>query len=229
MEPPQREQEHTWDASLSSTNYQSDVLHHYLMMIHEKTSLLPEAIVEIKGIKIEPPELYDGQDDLVIWERWLNSLLNYFYFYRVVGLQLDSQCVMLMGMQLSRIATTWYTQEVTGLSHAPQRWTFKEVITAMFKWFLTEITTQKAVDAFYKIKFTKAKGALGFWNKLVQAVEQMLTPPDSGIMKRQFLNGLPHEMVEAIFKTQAISIKLSSVRDIIDASCQVEAALHYLQ
>src|ERR1700730_7423292 len=99
----------------------------------------------------------------------------------------------------------------------------------MFKQFLTEITAQKAVDAFYKIKFTKAKGALGFWNKLVQAVEQMLTPPDSGIMKRQFLNGLPHEMVEAIFKTCAISIKLSSVEDIIDTSRQVEAALHYLQ
>ena len=190
---------------------------------------MPEAIVEIKGIKIEPPELYDGQDDLVIWERWLNSLLNYFYFYRVVGPQLDSQCMMLTGMHLSGIATTWYTQEVTGLSHAPQRWTFKEVITAMFKWFLMEITAQKAVDAFYEVKFTKAKGALGFWNELVQVAEQMLTLPDLGMMKRQFLNGLPHEMVEAIFKTHAISVELSSIKDIINTSHQVEAALHYLQ
>ena len=99
----------------------------------------------------------------------------------------------------------------------------------MFKQFLMEITAQKAVDTFYKVKFMKVKGTLGFWNELVQVAEQMLTPPDLGMMKRQFLNGLPHEMVEAIFKTQAISIKLSSVRDIIDASCQVEAALHYLQ
>ena len=109
----------TRDASLSSTNYQSDVLHCYLMMIHEKTSLLPEAIVEIKGIKIEPPELYNGQDNLVIWERWLDSLFNYFYFYRVVGPQLDSRLVMLTGTWLSGIAAMWYTQEVTGLSCAP--------------------------------------------------------------------------------------------------------------
>src|ERR1700719_2933512 len=99
----------------------------------------------------------------------------------------------------------------------------------MFKQFLMEVTVQKAVDAFYQVKFTKAKGALGFWNELVQAAERMLTLPDAGTMKRQFLNGLPNEMVEAIFRTRAISIKLSSVEDIIDASHQVEATLHYLQ
>jgi hypothetical protein len=57
----------------------------------------------------------------------------------------------------------------------------------------------------------------------------MLTPPDLGMMKRQFLNGLPHEMVEAIMKMHTISVELSSVKDIIDASCQVEASLHHLQ
>jgi hypothetical protein len=90
-------------------------------MICKKMSVLPEVITEIKGIKIKPPQLYDGQDDLVIWERWLNGLLNYFYFYRVVGSQLDHQCIMLAGMHLSRITATWYTQEITGMSCAPQR------------------------------------------------------------------------------------------------------------
>jgi hypothetical protein len=227
--PPQRERENTREVSPSATDYRSDVLHRYIVMIREKMSISPEAITEIKGIKIEPPELYDGRDDLVVWERWLDGLLNYFYFYRVVGSQLDHQRVMLAGTRLSGIAATWYTQEITGMTRAPRRWTFEEVITAMFKRFLTEVTAQKAVDAFYQVSFTKAKGALGFWNELVQAAERMLTPPDPGTMKRQFLNGLPHEMVEAIVKTRAISVELSSVEDIIDASRQVEASLHYLQ
>jgi hypothetical protein len=85
-------------------------------------------------------ELYDRQDDLIVWERWLDGLLNYFYFYRVVGAQMDHQCVMLIGMPLSRIAATWYTQEIMGFSHVHQRWTFEEVITTMFKWFLTEVS-----------------------------------------------------------------------------------------
>ena len=37
-------------------------------------------LVKIKGLKVEPPEPYDGKDDLAIWERWLDSLLSYFYF-----------------------------------------------------------------------------------------------------------------------------------------------------
>ena len=47
-----------------------------------------------------------------------------------------------------------------GIVLCPQRWTFKEVITTMFKWFLMEITAQKVVDAFYEVKFTKSKGHL---------------------------------------------------------------------
>ena len=34
-----------------------------------------------------------------------------------------------------------------------------------------EVTAQKVVDAFYQVTFSKAKGALGFWNELAQVAE----------------------------------------------------------
>jgi len=54
-------------------------------------AMLCNQLVEIKGLKVEPPEPFDGKDDLAIWKRWLNGLLSYLYFYRVVGPELDGQ------------------------------------------------------------------------------------------------------------------------------------------
>jgi hypothetical protein len=159
---------------------------------------------------------------------WLNGLHSYFYFYRIVGTDLDSQHILLSGTQLTGIAVTWFTQDITGPSHARKKWNFEGLITALFHHFLTEITAQKAVDAYYMVKYSKTKGALGFWNDLVQASERMLHPSDQGTMKRQFLNGLPSEVVELTLKSQPLNVEMVSVEEIIDAICQMEATLHYI-
>jgi Zinc knuckle len=187
-----------------------------------------DRVVEIKGLKVEPPEQYDGKDDLIAWERWFDSLLTYFYLNRVVGPELDSQRVLLTGTRLTGNAATWFAQEITGASRAKKRWNFEDVICALFRRFLTEITAQKAVDAFYQVRYSRAKGALGFWNELVQASERMLNPPDRGTLKRQFLNGLPQDIVEATLKSRSINIELASPDEIIEAIRQMEATLHYI-
>lgn len=165
-------------ATSTSTQYQDSVLQKYMSMIYDRTGMPRDAVAEIKGLRVDPPEPYDGRDDLIVWERWLDGLLSYFYFYRIVGADLDSQRVLLVGTWLTGFAVTWFAQEVTGPSHARKKWNFEGLITALFRRFLTEITAQKAVDAYYMVKYSKTKGALGFWNDLVQASERMLHPPD---------------------------------------------------
>jgi hypothetical protein len=185
-------------------------------------------LVDIRGLKVEPPEPYDGKDDLAIWERWLDSLLSYFYFYRVVGPELDGQRVLLTGTRLTGVAATWFSQEVTGPSRTTRNWSFEELICSLFRRFLTEVTAQKAVEAFEAVKYSRAKGALGYWNDIVQAAERMINPPDEGTMKRKFLNGLPHEMVEATLKSRPINIELATPDELIEAIRQMEATLHYI-
>ena len=64
---------------------------------------------------------------------------------------------------------------------------------------------------------------------MVQALEQMISPPDQGTMKRRFLNGLPHDIVETTLKSRAINIEMASPDEIIEAIRQMEATLHYIQ
>jgi hypothetical protein len=213
----------------STTRYQDTVLSKYLSMVWDRTGMPPEMVAEIKGLRVDPPEPYDGRDDLVVWERWLDGLLTYFYMYRVVGEQLDSQRVLLTGHRLTGVAATWFAQEVTGVSRSSTRWKFDELISALFRRFLTEITSQKAVDAYYNVKYSRAKGALGFWNDLVQAAERMIHPPDRGTMKRRFLKGLPNEILETTLKSRPINVELVTPDELIESIRQMEATLHYLQ
>ena len=211
-----------------ATQYQDTVLRKYTTMIWERTAMPRDQLIEIKGLKVDPPEPFDGKDDLAVWERWLDGLLSYFYFYRVVGPELDGQRVLLTGTRLTGVAATWFAQEVTGPSRATRTWAFEELICSLFRRFLTEVTAQKAVEAFEAVKYTRAKGALGFWNDIVQASERMVNPPDEGTLKRKFLAGLPHEMVDATLKSRPINIELATPDELIEAIRQMEATLHYL-
>jgi hypothetical protein len=103
-------------ATSTSTQYQDSVLQKYMSMIYDRMGMPRDAMAEIKGLRVDPPEPYDGHDDLVVWERWIDGLLSYYYFYRIVGVDLDSQHMLLAGTRLTGFAATWFAQEVTGPS-----------------------------------------------------------------------------------------------------------------
>jgi hypothetical protein len=86
----------------------------------------------------------------------------------------------------------------------------------------------EAVEAFEAVRYSRAKGALGYWNDIIQAAERMINPPDEGTMKCKFLNSLPHDMVEVTLKSRPINIELAMPNELIEAIQQMEATLHYI-
>jgi hypothetical protein len=141
---------------------------------------------------------------------------------------MDRQRVLLAGTRLKGPAATWFRQEVAGPSIQSIKWTFEEVVTGLFQRFITEATAQKAVDTYYSVTFTRAKGVLGFWNELVQAAEQMVSPPDNASIKRRFVDHLPDELVKTMCHTRGVNVETATAEQVIEAAQQVEAAEYYL-
>ena len=50
-----------------------------MSLIHERTGMNRKDLLDL-NVKVPPLEPYEGKDDLVVWERWLDGLLNYLYF-----------------------------------------------------------------------------------------------------------------------------------------------------
>ena len=183
---------------------------------------------EVKGLKPALPEKYNGEDNLEVFDRWLMGLMRYFRLLRICGDELDEERVVILGDALTGTAASWYSQEVEATNRLVAEWTFEELVCALYKRFMTEVTAQKAVDHYLGIRYSKTKGALAFWNDLDQAANRMINRPDRYSMKRRFINGLPHSIVKHLFESRGISAEHSSIATILDETRQMESAIQYI-
>ena len=77
----------------------------------------------------------------------------------------------------------------------------------MYKRFIHEVTAQNAGVNFDHAVYSKSKGALAFYNDLKRYAGHMVIPPDEYSMKKEFLKGLPINMIDHLLKTRQITTK----------------------
>ena len=92
--------------------YKAELLCHYKDLIHDHVGHEREALPDIKNIRVSPPEKYAGEDDIEVFDTWLNRLLRWFRVYIVTGSHKDSMRVDLCGTNLTGLAATWCADEV---------------------------------------------------------------------------------------------------------------------
>jgi hypothetical protein len=214
--------------SRKATKFETSILSQYVTIIRERLMISPGNIPEIKGIKGTAPTPYEGQDDIEVWNQWFLSLVRYFRLHRVVGMELDSERVFLTGGYLSGAALKWFEQEVESPRATRKGWDFESLICELYRRFMTEMTAQRATEAFEKVSYSKTKGAIAFWNELKDAASRMNHHPDDYTMRSRFIDGLPHHIVQHIFTHDKISKEHSSTERVLRATKRMEAALEYV-
>jgi hypothetical protein len=217
------------EQTLGGNHYQMTVLDKYRKAIREKVGRSIDHIPIIKGIKASIPEKYYGDDNIQKFEVWLMSLLRYLRILRVCGDELEDERIILMGESLSGLAAEWYNQEVEDSARTTINWRFEELVCAMYKRFMTDATAQKAANHYERVRFSKSKGALAYWNEMDQAASRMVNRPDDYSMRRDYLKGLPHDIVKQLYKSRGISAEHSSKEEMLDAVKQIESAIQFVQ
>jgi hypothetical protein len=105
----------------------------------------------------------------------------------VTGDHKDSMRVDLCGTTLAGLATTWYVDEVKAWNRRTSKWIFEVLICELYKRFIHKVTAQNTATSYQKTKYSRAKGALAFFNDLQRHANHMVQPPDEYSMKRKFL------------------------------------------
>ena len=103
------------------------------------------------------------------------------------------------------MAADWFHNEVEAWNRTTAEWSFEELICAMYRRFIHEVTAQNATDKFWGTIYSKAKGALAFYNDLNWYADRMIACPDDYTFKRKFLLGLPQDLIENLFKSRKVS------------------------
>jgi hypothetical protein len=160
---------------------------------------------------VSPPEKYNGENDIEKFDTWLAGLLRWFRVYNVTGDYKDSMRVDLCGTTLAGLAATWYAVEVEAWNRRTNKWIFEDLVCELYKRFIHEVTAQNAATSYQKTKYSRAKGALAFFNDLQRHANRMVQPPDEYSMKRKFLRGLPEDIVENLLKSRRVSAEHTSM------------------
>jgi len=188
---------------------------------------------EVKHVKPTPPKQYSGEDDVKVFETWLADLLRWFRVTGITGDSKDQLRIDLCGTNLTGSAATWFHTEVEAWDRSRIDWVFEDLIIGLYQRFIHEVTAQNAAINFAKAKYSKAKGALAFYNELDDQANRMIERPDGYTFKRHLLNGLPPEMVETLIKSRGVTAELTPISrlliEIKAAENRMQAFEHYKQ
>ena len=58
--------------------YEAELLCCYKGLIYDRVGHEHEALPDIKNIRVSPPEKYSGEDNIEVFDTWLNGLLCWF-------------------------------------------------------------------------------------------------------------------------------------------------------
>jgi hypothetical protein len=180
---------------------------------------------DIKNIRVSPPEKYNGEDDIKKFDTWLAGLLRWFQVYNVTGDHKDSMRVDLCGTTLAGLAATWYTDKVEAWNRRTSKWIVKDLVCELYKRFIHKVTAQNATTSYQKTKYSRAKGALAFFNDLQRHANCMVQLPDEYSMKRKFLRGLPEDIVENLLKSRRVSAEHTSMDKLLHEVKAMESSI----
>jgi hypothetical protein len=194
-------------------------------MIRERVGVSHEGFKDLKSIKISPPDSYGGEDDIEVFDNWIAGLLRWLRIQNVCGRQKDSLRIDLCGSTLKGLAADWFAEEVESFHRSIDIWQFEDVVCALYKRFIHRVTAQSAADKYKKTKFIKAEGALAFYNNLKRHANRMVQRPDDYSFRRDFLLGLPQDLVENLMKSRRVSAEHTPIEILLEEVKAMESNL----
>ena len=210
-------------------DYEMGIMQQYRNMIRDRVGTPRGDFTDVKGIKVSPPEKYGGEDDIEIFDTWLAGLLRWLRVQNVCGSKKDTLRVDLCGTTLKGLAANWFAEEVESFNRPVVDWMFEEVVCALYKRFIHRVTAQNAADKYKKTKFSKADGALAFYNNMKRHANRMVQPPDEYSFKRDFLKGLPQELVENLMKSRRVSAEHTPLEILLEEVKAMESNLQAVE
>ena len=176
----------------------------------------------LRALKLPTPSpVYDGEDDLLVFQQWLLSLLRWLSTYLLTGPSNDEHRRKTLPMCLGGEAIKWYNTTVD----APARvstWTFEEIVLALHTQFITRQAAIEAAFRFKNHKFRHEDRILRFNRELAEFASQMVHPPDEFSFKSKLMEELPYEVVQHIVQNTGLSFEVNSLEEILGAALEWE-------
>lgn len=199
-------------------------------MIYDRVGVENNDIRDIKNIKVTAPDKkYAGDDDIEVFDNWLISLLRWLRVCGVNGPQKDQLRVDLCGTCLTGMAADWFAEEVESFNREIEEWRFDDLVCAMWKRFIHDVSAQSAAEKYAATRYDPKKGALALFNEMKRNANRMVQKPDDYSFKRKFLLELPQEIIRDLFKSRKVSAEHTPIDRLLAEVKSMENSLHAIE
>ena len=100
-------------------------------------------------------------------------------------------------------------------------WTFEEVIIGLYDRFVQPSTMQDAREEFQDASYNAATGIQGYYDTLMDHVQNMVIPPDAYQIMKRFLVGIPGDIREKVFEC-GLSPEVNTIDDLVASAKAIE-------
>ena len=193
--------------------------------VRDKLSTPANELPALKGLKIQPPEKYEGKDSIEEFANWISQLFRWMRLAGLSGPELDRSRVDVLGQMLEGEAQQWYNSVVDNPNSLAARWDFENSLIALYTRFVHRSTVLTATEKFDNAQYSKNGGAIQLANELKLQGSRMVVVPDEYTVKRKFWGALPSELVYIMGRTKGLSPERDPLDLLVAEAAGIEDAI----
>jgi hypothetical protein len=136
-------------------------------------------------------------------------------------MEYDREQVVCTAMYLEGTVATWYGNNVDGLDHQRDVWSFKLVITGLYDWFVHHTSVGTTADKFWNATYIPEEGIMALYHELTRHTARMVRPPDRYTFQSHLVMRMPSTMFNYLLSKE-VTAEYSTVEMILHYARRVE-------
>jgi hypothetical protein len=202
-------------------DYQRRLTDSIRMLIRRMVGTQPDYPSDFKGTKPNAPDVYDGMNDIEVFDNWLRTVLRYFQLSKMCGRKYDTLRVTHTGQFLKDTAAAWFRNTVEG-AVGDQDWIFEEVIVELFRRFVHGSSAQKAKNAYEGVEYNEQHRVHAYHLELEMKSRRLIVLPDEYSFRSRFLDGLPMKIQEILIRREHMTAEHNTIEELVRAVYNIE-------
>jgi len=90
----------------------------------------------------------------------------------------DEDCISCMALFLQGDVLCWYNNNINGINHQKDIWSFKTIVTGLYDGFIHNVALTEASEKFGKAQYIEGEGVMAFYYRLARYTKWMVRLPN---------------------------------------------------
>jgi hypothetical protein len=184
----------------------------------------------MKHMKPQPPEKFDGEDEVDDFMDWVIQVCRHFMMTGLSGRENDALRKLCTASFLGKRPRQWYDNKISKMGiHGNINLPFPDAIICIFDRYIRAVTSESAYEKYNAVTYKTEEGVQGLFDELLDTAEKLVQPPAESELTRRFLDRLPRAIAKHLYRYDKVRADRTKLVAALDFALEYEVSQHELQ